>query len=275
MKKTLLLYGAAGSGKTITALSILKDSKYKIRILALDANALAGIQDAIRIHNIKLIESQLIVAIPTSRKINFSYDNVKKGDSSDFTAINAQLNNFTGIDLSNNSEVQCGSICDFDENTVFIIDSFSTWQDTIRSHATKILLAKQSNPENGVNGMSLVGEMQNIVLAFIENIQKNIKCHFILVAHEAVNGEEALAASKGTLKTITPNFPGVKNTAQFLGKFAIVLYCKYLPMSKKYIIVAEDIKDIISVVPRYIPKDKNLKLSELIPDLTNKEYLLF
>lgn len=275
MKKTLLLYGAAGSGKTICALSILKDAKYKLRILALDANAYAGIQDAIRIHNIKLIEGQLIVATPTTRKMNFSYDNVKKGDSLDFTAINNQLNNFTGVDVLTNSEIQCGSICDFTEDTVFIIDSFSTWQDTIRSHATKVLLSKQANPENGVNGMSLVGEMQNIVLAFIENIQKNIKCHFILIAHEAVNGEEALSASKGTLKTITPNFPGVKNTAQFLGKFAIVLYCKYVPMSKKYIIIAEDMKDIISIVPRYIPKDKNLKLSELVPDLTIKDYLLF
>lgn len=272
MKMSVLLYGAAGSGKTVSALSYLKNPKYSIRVLALDTNSLIGIEDAIKIHNVTLKAGQLVVATTKQKKAVFSDTVVSKGDSSDFIAINSQLNNFTGIDYFTKENVSCGSICDFDENTVFILDSLSTWQDTIRSHATKSLLSQQKNPENGVNGMSLIGEMQNLILSLSEMIQKNINCKFILLAHEAVNSAEAVEDSKGTLKNITPNFPGVKNTSQFLGKFSVVLYCKYLPMSGKYVWVGSDIKDTIAAVPRGIPRDKQLKFNELVPDFTSTLY---
>lgn len=274
MKMSVLLYGAAGSGKTVSALSYLKNPKYKIRVLALDVNCLLGISDAIRLHKVTLQKDQLIVATTNStKKAVFGDSTLTKGDSSEFIAINNQLNNFTGVDYFTKETVSCGSICDFDENTVFIVDSLSTWQDNIRSHATKALLSQQKNPENGVNGMSLIGEMQNIILSLSEMIQKNIKCKFILLAHESVNSEDAVEGSKGTLKTITPNFPGIRNTSQFLGKFSVVLYCKYLPLSGKFVWVGSDLKDAIATVPRGIPRDKQLKFNELVPDFTNPVYL--
>lgn len=43
-------------------------------------------------------------------------------------------------------------------------------------------------------------------------------------------------------------------------------------MSGKYVWVGSDIKDTIATVPRGIPRDKQLKFNELVPDFTSTLY---
>lgn len=283
---TCLIYGRNGSGKSIGGMSLLKIPKLKLRVLAVDANALYGIEDAIHIHGVTPIAGQLIICQPkmSVADAKASFKAVMSGTSARGTKspkelikarydslINA-LDSFIGTDFVTGEEVNCGSIYDWKEDTVLIVDGLSTVTEIIEDYE-RSKLRNPNDVEAPVNGWDFTRNVQDKVNQFAEFLTNPtmISCHVLMYGHEKRTTHEVSKEER-----ITFSLAGQKGVSMFMGKFATILYaeCVTTPKGKSY--YWNNLKAGTDAVARGIPKHSDkLDHSKLIPDFSLPEYNFF
>src|SRR5574343_255878 len=178
---TCLIYGRNGYGKSIGGMSLLKIPTLKLRVLALDANALYGIEDAIRIHNVTPTAGQLIICQPklSAADAKASFKAVMTGTSprgqkspkelikARYDSMVDALDNFVGTDYATGEEIKCGSIYDWKEDTVLIVDGLSTVTEIIEDYE-RSKLRSPTDTEAPVNDWDFTRNVQDKVNQFAE-----------------------------------------------------------------------------------------------------------
>lgn len=256
MAFSVLLYGQAGTGKTVSILTLLKAGQ-KIRFQGLESNAFNGMQfakDKWLAEGHKIPEGALAIAKPlqpkrsladlikttdmavkTPLKTQRAAIDAKKGDYTGFLNAVKSVNNFidaeTGVDY--------GSSEDWGDDTTLVIDGLTMLSEMIMAHniGGKVAI---NQAEWGV--------AQVVLKNFLRLLTEQLRCNIILVAHPkketdlAVGGTKIYPASLGAamdnwLSTI---FTDVVYASHKNGKFVwstdhpqAVTRATYLPMAKE------------------------------------------
>lgn len=282
---TCLIYGRNGSGKSIGGMSLLKNPNLKLRVLAIDANAMYGIEDAIKIHKVTPVEGQLVICQPklSSTDARASFKAIMTGSSARgaktpkelikgrYDSIINALDNFVGIDYATRNEVPCGCFYDWKEDTVLIIDGLSTVTEAIEDYE-RVKLQDPSNPEKPINGWDFTRNVQDKVNQFAELLTSPsmVSCHVLMYGHEKRTTHEVTKQDR-----ITFSLAGQKGVSMFMGKFATILYAECVTTPKGKFYYWNNLKDGTDAVARGIPKSDKLDYARLIPDFTLPEYDFF
>ena len=283
---TCLIYGRNGSGKSVGGMSLLKNPKLKLHVLALDANAAYGIEDAIHIHKITPVAGQLIICQPkmSVADAKASFKAVMTGTSArgqktpkelikarHDSLINA-FDNFVGIDYATGEEVTCGSVYDWGNDTVLIIDGLSTVTEIIEDYE-RIKLRNPNDIEAAVNGWDFTRNVQDKVNQFAEFLTNPtmISCHVLMYGHEKRTVHDVTKEER-----ITFCLAGQKGVSMFMGKFATILYAECITTLKDgKLYYWNNLKGGTDAVARGIPKSNKLDFAKLIPDFTLQDYDFF
>jgi hypothetical protein len=264
----VLLFGNAGAGKTSAIATLLKNPKLKLRVLGVDGNCIAGLVYAIRRLGITLEPNQLIVSqfrlSPSERAAalrTLKTPAVGKAKSSGKDWIETQLSNFTGIDLATSESVSCGGIDTFDEDTVFVIDSYSV----IQNHWIK-------NYQTGANddgGWATYRSVQEYLTFFMTVLLDSITCHLIILAHSKVT--EKLKGVRGA--TTVPDIYGQAGIQAFIGLFSDALYCRKDGDTPVWVAQEAGVMTSVRNIPYALYPE--LKSNKLPPDFTDPRYTFF
>ena len=264
----ILLHGFGGTGKTSAVATILQNPKQKLRVLGLDGNCIAGLVYAIRRLGITLEPNQLIVSqfrlSPTERAAalrTLKTPAVGKAKSSGKDWVENQLSNFTGIDLATSEFVSCGGIDTFDEDTVFVIDSYSVLQN----HWIK-------NYQTGANdegGWATYRSVQEYLTFFMTVLLDSITCHLIILAHSKVT--EKLKGVRGA--NTVPDIYGQAGIQTFTALFSDTIYCRKEGDTSVWVAQEAGVLTSVRNIPYALYPE--LKSNKLPPDFTDPRYTFF
>jgi len=282
---TCLIYGRNGSGKSVGGMSLLKIPHLKLRIMALDANALYGIDDAIRIHGITPKAGQLTICQPKMAVVDAkaTFKAVMLGASprgaktpkelikARYESVVNAFDNFEGIDYATGETVSHGSVYDWGRDDVLIVDGLSTITEIIEDYE-RIKLRNPNDVEAAVNGWDFTRNVQDKVNQFAEFLctPTMISCNVVMYGHEKRTTHEVTKEERITLSLV-----GQKGVSMFMGKFATILYAECVNTVKGKAYYWNNLKAGTDAVARGIPKSEKLDYSKLVPDFSLAEYDFF
>jgi hypothetical protein len=229
----MVLYSQAGVGKTVSTMSLLKIPNLKVRVLALEDNAFSGIEEGLRIHDIKDLEpGRLIISEVRGKGITSKDTFIDQTDDSFYQACVTRLMNFTGNDVVSGEEAKLGNAMSWDKDSVLVIDGLTMLQFGCHSRG-KVKAGNNKDPR------AAFFQGQDALVGYIYQLLQQAKCNIIVLAHEAVSDEEAISKHPG----LTPIHPALGTrsiVSQFLGRFNVVLYAKYNMQTRQYVWSGEE-----------------------------------
>ncbi|MFA6201266.1 MAG: hypothetical protein WC679_12770 [Bacteroidales bacterium] len=269
-----LLYSSGGMGKSVATVTALKHPNIKRLIyLQTERNSMPGIEEGLKIHNIKPEVGQIITCYPTPKEKGFGnlkraltsfQGETKAGAMSDkdkgnfnkdkygfLTNIINNLESFSGIDYVSGEEVKLGNIGQLSgPSDVLNIDGMSVLVEEIW---------KSIVGDKIMTSMDDYKPVQKFLADFLEELTKCTNAHIIMLAHE-VDSFETVTGSDGKtyqkkIRTEVDINAGVKNYERLMGKFTDVIHAT--KMGDKY--VWETKKPMVHAIARSLPYGINLE----------------
>lgn len=263
----VLLFGSGGAGKTSAVATLLKNPRLKLRVLGLDSNCIAGLVYAVRRLNLTLEPNQLIVSqfrlSPAERAAalrTLKTPAVGKAKSSGKDWVENQLSSFSGIDLATSEFVSCGGIDTFDEDTVFVIDSWTAVQNQ---------LIKNYQAHANETGWELYRSVQEYVTFFMTVLRDCSSCHVMVLAHGKVT--EKLKGVRGA--NVVPDIYGQAGIQTFVGLFSDTIYCRKDGDTPVWVAQEAGVMTSVRNIPYALYPE--LKSNKLPPDFTDPRYTFF
>lgn len=282
---TCLIYGRNGSGKSVGGMSLAKIPRLRLRIMALDANAIYGIDDALRIHGITPKAGQITICQPkmvvADSKAIFKavmLGSSPRGSKTPKELIKARyesvinsFDNFEGIDYATGETVSLGCVYAWGKDDVLIVDGLSTITEIIEDYE-RIKLRNPNDVEAAVNGWDFARNVQDKVNQFAEFLctPNMISCNIVMYGHEKRTIHEVTKEERITLSLV-----GQKGVSMFMGKFATVLYAECINKANSKEYYWNNLKTGTDAVARGIPKSDKLDYAKLIPDFSLAVYDFF
>lgn len=273
----MLLYSGAGTGKTISVMTLLKvrvnDKPLKVRVLVLEKNAMTGIKEALRIHGItELEEGQLVIATPANDTAATAADFQNQESDAFYSAIISKLINFKGVDVATGKEVGLGKVMAWSSDTVFVLDGMTVFENACAARGRK--KSKDNNTLKDPRAAFYAG--QDALVGAIFQIVEQSDCHVVVMAHQAMSDNEQMQKHKLT-KSINPGFGTRSVIDKLAGRFSCIFYMRYNAQRKQYVWSAEepDAYTISRGVDRQRCKELNVTLNNLPADFSHALYDFF
>jgi hypothetical protein len=267
-----MIYSAAGTGKTISAMTALKVPDLKVRVLCTETNALTGIEEALEIHGITdLQEGQLTIAIAQSDASSLEEFQDQSSDAF-YRAITGKLFNFIGHDVATGKEVKLGKVQSWGKDTLFILDGMTMFESSCAGRGMQ--LAKAQNNAKDARAVFYAG--QKVLVGAIFAIAEESKGHILVLAHQAMSDDVAMQKYKLT-SMINPGFGTRSVIDKLAGRFSSILYMRYNAQQKKYVWSAEE-KDAYTIsrgIDRVKLKKAGINLNNLPADFSHAVYDFF
>ncbi len=221
-----LLYGGAGDGKTVAAMSVLKNPNLNVRVIVMEDNCVPGIQAAMAIHGItELREGQLLIASPAMGGADTSEAFIAGESDVFFNNAVKKLLDYSGIDALTGKEVKIGHYKNFKSNDVIILDGV-----TMVQYAAQAAGRKKSRDDNtSKDPRAGFYKGQDLLNTYIYQLIQNSSCHVIVLAHSTVSITDDKSGAKNIaldLPTIHPALGTRSIVEPFCGRFQHVLYCE-------------------------------------------------
>jgi len=233
-RQAILIYGGAGSGKSVSLATLLKvlskDKKLKVRIFCLEDNSLPAIIRSFQIHGIdSLEEGQLVICTPPQGKIDSASAFQDTTSDAFYQNILKLLFNFSGTDVATGKIVSLGNISTWDEDTVLCLDGLTNFQYAC-SFRGKVIATEG---KQGKDARAVFYAGQTTLTNGIKQLLSMYKGHFILLAHDTTSDEAAVAKYNG-LTSIHPAVGTRSIVSQFCGNFSYVFYAKKIGITNQY-----------------------------------------
>ena len=290
------IYGRAGTSKTTSALSVLKDPNVdKVIFIALEGTADKAIRNAFRVWDLyNLPPEKLFYCKPVHDNLLGEFE---KGNGSEMSKIWDIRKSPTGVwvswDRENNKlklsqSVKLPPITDskvFNERTYVIIDGFSA---LVTSSTKK---AKAMSTEAEINsGMPLALKEQGVILWTMSEFFLKTTANIIVTLHEKPYVPDAAKpnAKLKSLKTINPHVGSRSIVEGVMGYLTDVFYAQFDPMTGRYwlsvaendvwtrtSLIREQFKEVTDAFNNELKangvtdKSKQLALNNLPQDLTH------
>lgn len=277
-KSNILLYGEGGTGKSTSVASIFKllpkCPDLKIRYLCTEANALAGLEEGLDRHEIKLKKGQLhyMVCRPnpatsvTSTQIAKEYEQnflmlsesdalkvkINSGDRAKRTAFITILKgmaSFKGIDYVTGESEDLGDYLKWDTNTVFVIDSLTSCVDYLINEVKATRIATIQSDYNNVQ--------QNLMSKIVIPLTEQSSCSVIMLGHPCMGEDQTVKQPSNQEDKILKLYPrtfgqALNNT--IVSKFTETIYA-YVDRSDSFYWAGKMAG--VATSPRRVPrKDK-------------------
>lgn len=283
-KENILLYGEGGTGKTTTAMSVLKllpkFPNLKVRFLCAEANALGGIAAGLKHHKIELKPGQLrymvcrpnaLEMVDTGKIAKEFEDNFLKKSESDalkvrietgdrakrttFLSILKGMAVFKGIDYVSKVEENLGDYLRWDSDTVFIVDSLTSCVDYLVDVVKANRVATVQSDYNHVQ--------TNLMSKIIVPLTEQCNCSVIMLGHPVVGEDQTVRQPKEEENKIMKLYPktfgqALNNT--IVSKFSETLFT-YIDRQDNFYLAGK--KEGVATSPRKIPRQ-----DKLVPDLS-------
>jgi hypothetical protein len=282
----LFLYGRAGTGKTTAYLSLLKNKKLKLVVFALESTIDAALMNCFYLYNIEdIAEGQLIYVKPEIAKLGTEATIMEVRDGSFLTNIVKNMTKATGIDVKTGKPVILQGLDSnfFDENTVVVLDGYSSFIRACLAKAQQIVIDKK---EEG-NEWSVFKRGKPLSESITAKFIENTRGHVIVCGHENLADDKALEKYK-FLKRINPLTFTRSSVDAVCGMFTYVMYAKRDSLSNRFVLsVSEPLAYTRDGINRTKFKDftdaynagkkptEKIDLSNLPPDLTHECYGFF
>lgn len=195
----MVIYGNGGDGKTTTALSLLKNPKLRIILIAAEATTLLAADIALEVWGIEeLLEGQLTIVEPTKE----AFATLDTKSETGYLAVHKPLlGNFAGVDAATGKKVALKKPTEYDRDTVIIYDGFSAVNEKVQFKGLKDFEAQGGGKDK--RNMYQCGQ-QLVYLYFA--ILNSASCHVILTAHTgSPTDEDSQKKYEGT-KKFNPDF---------------------------------------------------------------------
>lgn len=264
-----LIYSGAGTGKTITAMTACLVKGLKVRVLAIEANAMQGIEEAIAIHNIQLEEGQLIVAVPDNDSAATAADFMNQETDAYYQSIISRILNFKGYDIATGKEVNLGKVMSWKLDSCFILDGMTMFENSCAARGRK--KAKDAGTAKDARAAFYAG--QDALVGGIFQVIEQSGCHCIVLAHQAMSDQEQMNKHK-LVKSINPGFGTRSVIDKLAGRFTIILYQRYNQQKRQYVLSAEeaDAYTISRGIDRNKLKQFNIDLRNLPANFSHEIY---
>jgi len=226
----LMLYGSAGSGKTTSALSVLKNPNLKVIHFALESTTTAAVRNCFNVYDInELKEGQYTLVIPEPSKAKDEATFKSNLDGTFFDNIVKQLFITSGVDVATGNSVKLGAFNTYDQNTVLIFDGISALIETITNRANSDAINKKVND----NVMAVYSIGQKYIVGLFNQLTKGTKAHIIAIGHQKLADDKAIQ-KYGNIKPINPDVYTRSLVDQVCGMFTYVMYAKRDSLSGRY-----------------------------------------
>lgn len=209
----VLLFGGAGAGKTSAIMSLLKLAKIpgreaqKVVIVALDPNALMGIEDGLALHKIDLKEGQLFIVRPPRKKGISSFtvaaratkaymkdtkdgtyqtakqDTNNKKDYPFFADVQDLMVSLVGVDYVSGETVDLGNVGDLEEIDHLVLDSFTPLIEGLWQAVTG---------DKWIRGMEQYLIVQGQIKGLVFRLTQSIYCSLVVICHEETEKETGM-----------------------------------------------------------------------------------
>jgi len=276
-RQAILIYGGAGSGKSVSLATLLKvvlknGNKLKIRIFCLEDNSLPAIIRSFQIHNITdLEEGQLVICTPPQGAIGSSTEFQDANSDKFYQNIISQICNFKGTDVATGKEVSLGNVSTWDKDTVLALDGLTNFQYACGARGK--VKAKAVNNDKDPRAVFYAG--QQVLTDGIKQILGMTKCHFILFAHDTAS-DEAMVAKYNGLKAIHPAVGTRSIVSQFCGNFSYVFLSRKIDINNTFFWSVADSKAYTrDSIDREKCKELKIPLDKLPADFSHELYDFF
>jgi len=278
---TAIIYGAAGAGKSTTALSLLKNPDLKLIHFALEATTLAAMRNCFEVYGIEeLAEGQLTYVTPDAAIAKDELSFKGNTDGSFYDNIVKALFTTKGVDVATGKSVSLGKFNSYTGDTVLIFDGVSALVETITNRANADAITKKVQD----NGMAVYGIGQKYIIGLFNQLTKGTKAHVIVLGHQKLADEKAVAKYTN-IKPINPDFYTRSLVDQVCGMFTYVFYAKRNSLNNSFrLSVAETnaytrdsinrdkFKRVIAEVNKELKQHEKIALDNLPFDLTHPVY---
>lgn len=278
----IFIYGGAGVGKSTTALSLLKNPKLKLVLLALEATTLEAVRNCFEVHQIEeLLPGQLTLVVPDPAKAA-NEDAFKSNTDGTFfdNIVKALFAKSEATDVATGEAVKLKAFNQYDEDTVLIFDGVSALVETITNRANSDALFKKVSD----NGMAVYGIGQKYIVGLFNQLTKGTRAHVIVLGHQKMADDKAVAKYQG-IKFINPDVYTRSLVDQICGMFSNVFYAKRNSLNNQFTLsVAEPqaytrdainrtkFKRVSEELNKSLKQHEKITLSALPPDLTSEVY---
>lgn len=195
-----LVYGDTGTGKTVSVATLLFTGQ-KVKFLAAENNAIAGIKAGIRIHKAEKFEENLAIMVPDRPKLDLKAM-IEYQEKFLITPIETQMKS---VDPKRKSYTRYmsvmkglasfvdtngkdhGTIDDWDDSVTAVIDGLTIIAEAIKQATVGGKLAI-SQPEWGI--------MQGQMMTFIRHLTEDVKCNVVLLGHPTKETDQILGTQR-------------------------------------------------------------------------------
>lgn len=235
----IFIYGPAGSGKSSAALSLLKNKKLKLVMLALEATTLEAVRNCFEVHQIDdLLPGQLTLVVPEPAKAA-NEDAFKSNTDGTFfdNIVKALFARSEAIDVATGEPVKLKAFNQYDEDTVLIFDGVSALVETITNRANSDAIIKKVSD----NGMAVYGIGQKYIVGLFNQLTKGTRAHVVVLGHQKMADEKAISKYQG-IKTLNPDVYTRSLVDSICGMFTWVMYAKRNTQNNQFTISINELQ---------------------------------
>ena len=214
-----MLYSEAGTGKTVSVVTLLKVKGLKVRILCIENNALPAIKEGLRLHNIdSLEEGQLTITTITGGTITSTEAFQEQTDTGYYEGIVSKFMNFKGMDVATGKEVALGNCLNWANDTILVVDGLTMLEYSCATRG-RAKTAGNKDPRAAFYAG------QDLLKGTIFSLAEKGKGNLLLLAHSTQSDEVARGRHQG-LTEIHPALGTRSVVSTHLGRFSNVFYAR-------------------------------------------------
>lgn len=226
----MVLYGAAGTGKSTLIYSLLQDPSLKIIVFALEPTVNAAMRNCFKVFGIEqLNEGQLTWVVPDIAIAKDAEELKNNLDTSFYDNIIKRLFDTEGIDVATGKKVRLGKFSSYGSDTVLGFDGVSALVGAMPAVGMKKAITRRTSD----NAMSVFGYGMEAVVNLFNQLTKGTKAHVIVMAHQKLADEKAIGKYLN-IKPINPDFYTRSLVDQICGMFTYVFYVKRNSMNNRF-----------------------------------------